>query len=74
LIPDELPAVTVPPGASWRSRASASSKVSRGCSSVATVIGSPRRCGTGTGAISRASLPLEIALAVRSWERSTKAS
>ena len=39
-----------------------------------TTTASPRRCGTGTGAISRASRPAAIAFAVRSWERSANAS
>ena len=72
--PEALPAVTLPPGASGASLASASSEVARGCSSTATVAGSPRRCGTVTGSISRASRPSAIARAARCCERSANAS
>ncbi len=41
---------------------------------MATSTGSPRRCGTDTVVISRASRPAAIALAARSWERSANAS
>jgi hypothetical protein len=74
LTPDAVPAVTVPPGLIGLSRASASSDVARGCSSVSTTTGSPRRWGMVTGAISRASRPEPMALAARSCERSANAS
>ncbi len=52
LTPEALPAVTVPSGLTIGfSLASASSVVSRGCSSTATTV-SPLRPGTVTGVIS----------------------
>ncbi len=57
LTPEALPAVTVPSGFTiGLSFASASSVVSRGCSSSATTV-SPLRPGTVTGAISPAKKP-----------------
>jgi hypothetical protein len=70
-----LPAVTVPSGRTTGfSFASASSEVSRGCSSRSTAMVSPFRWGTCTGVISRASRPSAIARAVRCCERSANAS
>ena len=74
LTPEEFPAVMLPPGNSGRSLPSASSEVSRGCSSRSTSTGSPLRDGTATGTISRASRPPATALAVRSCDRSANAS
>ena len=69
LIPDEFPAVTVPPGRNaGRSAASRSSVVSgRGCSSVSTTAGAPRGRGIVTGTISSANRPAPIAAAARCW-------
>ncbi len=70
LTPEALPAVTVPFSRNGvGSLASFSSDVSRGCSSVSTMIGSALRCGTLTGTISLARRPLACAFAVRCCER-----
>ena len=73
--PAALPAVTVPPlrkGVSRRE--SASIDVARGCSSWATSIGGPLRCGKETGVISAARRPLACAAAALVWLRRAKAS
>ncbi len=75
LTPEALPAVTVPSGRTMAlSLASASSVVSRGCSSRATTIGSPFFAGIVTGTISSARRPAAIAASARSWLRSANAS
>ena len=75
LTPEALPAVTVPSGLTTPlSLASASSVVSRGCSSRATMTGSPFFCGIIPGTISSASRPAATAAAVRCWLRSANAS
>ena len=59
LTPDALPAVTLPSGRTTPfSFASASRLVSRGCSSLATTIGSPFFCAIVTGVISASKKPL----------------
>ena len=72
LIPAALPAVTEPSARTIGLSLTRPSIVdpSRGCSSVSTTIGSPRRCGTDTETISSASLPFDIASAALSWLRS----
>jgi hypothetical protein len=58
LTPDALPAVTLPSGRTTPlSLASASSEVSRGCSSRATTVGSPFFCTIVTGTISASKTP-----------------
>ena len=76
LIPDELPAVTVPPDRNaGRSRASPSGVTSgRGCSSRETISGSPLRWGTSTGTISASNRPSDMAWAARRWLSAAKAS
>ena len=66
-MPEEFPAVTVPPSLkTGRRRASDSAVVpERGCSSRSTTIGSPLRWGTDTGAISSAKRPAAIAASAR---------
>ena len=62
LTPEALPAVTEPPLRNGvGSFASASMVVARGCSSLATTIGSPLRWGMVTGVISRARRPFSCA-------------
>jgi hypothetical protein len=66
LTPDALPAVTVPGVRNGVfSPASASSDVSRGCSSVSTTVTAPRLPGTSTLTISEANRPFACALAAR---------
>ena len=61
-----LPAETEPSRSTGRRRASVSSEVSaRGPSSRSKDTGSPRRCGTGTGTISRSNRPSAWAAAAR---------
>ena len=69
LIPDELPAVTVPPARNaGRRPARPSSVVSGlGCSSASTTTGAPRGRGTVTGTISSANRPSRCAAAARCW-------
>ncbi len=67
LIPEALPAVTVPldrkAGLSFASASLEESR--RGLSSVSTSMGSPFRCGTGTGTISSANFPESMAAMAR---------
>ena len=76
LMPEELPAVTLPPSRkAGRSLPSASSEVSaRGCSSRVTTTGSPFFCGTVTGTIWSSNRPPSIAAIARWWDRRAKAS
>ena len=75
LMPDALPAVTVPSGRTTPlSFASASSVVSRGCSSRDTMFGSPFFDGTVTATISSARRPAAIAASAFCWLRSANAS
>ena len=69
LIPEALPAVTVPSAFTTGLSLFKPSKVveARGCSSVSTITGSPLRCGITTGMISWAKKPLACATAVRCW-------
>ena len=76
LMPEEFPAVTVPPfSKTGASRASDSGVTpARGCSSVATRTGPPFRLGTSTGtSSSRKRLPAR-ARAARAWLSAAKAS
>ena len=76
LMPEALPAVTVPFSLTTaRSLVNFSSVVSaRGCSSLSTMMGSPLRCGIMTGVISSLKNPDACAAWVRCWLRSAKAS
>ena len=76
MIPEALPAVTVPPSRkAGRSRASASAVESaRGCSSRVTTTGSPFRCGTGIGTIWESNRPASMAAIARRCDSSAKAS
>ena len=76
LIPELLPAVTVPPSRNaGRSFASASADVSaRGCSSRETTIGSPFRWGTVIGTIWPSNRPASIAATAFCWDASANAS
>ena len=69
-MPDELPAVIVPPGRSATGRAASFSGVvsRRGCSSTAKVAVSPRPTGTSTGTISSAKRPSSVAATARMFE------
>ncbi len=74
---EALPAVTVPPsrlnaGLSFASAAAVFS--ARGPSSCATFSGSPLRCGTSTGTISRANSPASRAATARRCDSAAKAS
>ena len=73
--PEALPAVTVPSGRTTPlSLASASSVVSRGCSSFATTIGSPFFCAIVTGMISASKKPAFCAATAFSCEASAMRS
>ena len=76
LTPDALPAVTVMPSPLTPLRAASCSGLvlGRGCSSVSTITGSPRRCGIITGVISSANFAAACAAAQRCCDRSAKAS
>ena len=76
LMPDALPAVTLPPARKAGLSAASDSAVvlARGCSSVSTTVTAPRRPGTSTGTISPANQPSAWAVAVRCWERRANAS
>ena len=76
LIPELLPAVTLPPSRkAGRSLASASSDESaRGCSSRVTRIGSPFFCATGTGTSWPSKAPRSIAATAFCWLASANAS
>ena len=75
LTPEALPAVMVPLGRTMGlSLPSASSEVSRGCSSFETTTASPFFCGTVTGVISASKKPRFCASTAFSWERSAIAS
>ena len=78
LIPELLPAVTVPPSAG---RPAAAARAPRGSSVGARVLvagrrstGSPFRCGTATGTIWSSNRPASIAATARCWLSSAKAS
>ncbi len=76
MIPEELPAVTVPSLLkTGRSLARTSAVVpGRGCSSVSTTRSSPFRWGMRTGTISSAKRPASMASAARFWLSAAKAS
>jgi len=76
LMPEALPAVTVP---SSRKTGGSLARISsvvpgRGCSSTSTSSGSPFRFGTSTGAISARKRPSSMAAAARRWLSAAKAS
>ncbi len=75
LTPEALPAVIVPFGRTMGfNLPSASSEVSRGCSSLPTTRASPFFCGTVTGVISASKKPRFCASTARNCERSAIAS
>jgi hypothetical protein len=76
LIPDELPAVTLPPlrNAGFNFASASVVVVGRMNSSVSTTFGSPRFCGTSTGVISRSKRRLACADAAFCCERQAKTS
>ena len=68
LMPEALPAVTVPPGRTTGFKvASVSIVVARGCSSRATMIGSPFFWTMATGAISASNRPAVCAASALDW-------
>src|SRR5205085_122536 len=72
LTPEALPAVTVPSGRTIGfSIASASTDVSRGCSSRFTTTGSPLRWGISTALISESNRPLACAGAAQAVQGDT---
>ena len=76
LMPQALPAVTVPPFLKAGGRAASFSIVISGLgySSVSYSFGSPFRCGRGTGEISSLKRPSLIARPAFCWLRRAKAS
>ncbi len=75
LMPEALPAVTVPSFLkAGLSLASLSSEVWRGCSSVSNSTGSPLRCGTSTATISSLKRPAAMAASARCWLRRPNSS
>jgi hypothetical protein len=76
LMPDALPAVTLPSFLKAGLSAASFSAVvpARGYSSVSTRSGSPFFCATCTGTISSLNHPLRIAVSARFWLSAAKAS